>query len=147
MTRNTITRGELREQWRTNVSPLVTAVREGAVQAREVGRREWARAHRRARMRRYTMRWRRPWVAVAAALAIVGVIGGLRAARAGRSRTTDPDLAAVRDEAKAGVRARMEAGRERLRAVAPGTRETAKREPGQATAPRVHHTTAPPETR
>src|SRR5690606_12362026 len=89
--RSTITRQELRERWETDVSPLLTAVRAGAARATEVGRREWARSHRRARMRRRARRWRLPWMAVAAALAAVGVMGGLRAARTDRSRT-DPDL-------------------------------------------------------
>lgn len=132
MRRRAVTRDELREQWETNVAPLVTAVREGASHATQVGQREWARAHRRAQMRRYLRRWRMPWVAVAAALAIIGVMGGLRAARAGRS-SVDPDLAAVRDEAKAGVRARMEAGRERVGAAT--ARGTARPQPAEASAP------------
>lgn len=117
MSGDSVVQGKLREQWETNVTPLVTAVREGASHANQVGRREWRRSHRWAQMRRRTKRWRQPWVAVAAALAIIGVVGGVRAARARRS-AMDPDLAAVRDEARAGVRARMEAGRERVAAVA-----------------------------
>lgn len=139
MRRSTITRQELRERWETDVSPLLTAVRAGAARATEVGRREWARSHRRARMRRRARRWRLPWMAVAAALAAVGVMGGLRAARTDRSRT-DPDLAAVRDEARAGVRARMEAGRRRLRAAAgshPASPPPAREEPRPAAAPPV----------
>lgn len=140
MKRGTITRGELREQWETNVTPLITAVREGASHANHVGQREWARARRRARMRRYIQRWRLPWVAVAAALAVIGVMGGLRAARARRA-DLGPDLAAVRDEAKAGVRERMEAARERIGTAA--ARGTANPEPEPVS---IRHDPPPPVT-
>ncbi len=91
-------------------------------------------------MRRYIQRWRLPWVAVAAALAVIGVMGGLRAARARRA-DLDPDLAAVRDEAKAGVRERMEAARERIGTAA--ARGTANPEPEPVS---IRHDPPPPVT-
>lgn len=103
----------------TNVAPLVTAAREGAVHAARAASRERARV-------RPTLAWwrRRGFVVTAATVVVVGAMGGVYAMLAGRQNSFE----SAGDGS--GMRSSVDAGRERVAGAAKTVMDRVRRDNG-----------------